>query len=215
MIPLRITATLSGAICLPEGPIALDSLLMAAVALRDGLDPPASPAECRELEIPIAMERGIYLASSGVYSVDQREGSYTNQRFPLSEAQDMASPKFRRIQITAGKTKSYRLPREHLHLRDDRVTWFAIGDADAVRSLLVWLPYLGRKRAVGLGKVRAWDVAPCAPWEGFPVLRDGYPLRTLPLDWPGLRGDVEQAYAVPTPPYWDHARRALCAVPGS
>lgn len=215
MTPLRITATLSGAICLPEGPIALDSLLMAAVALRDGLDPPASPAECRELDIPIARERGVYLASSGIFEVDQREHSYTNQRYPLSEAQDMGGPRLRRIQITAGKTKSYRLPREHLHLVDDRITWFAVGLPVEVELLLAWLPYLGRKRAVGLGKVRSWDVAPCAPWDGFPVLRDGYPLRALPLDWPGLAGDAEQAYAVPTPPYWDHARRTLCAVPGT
>lgn len=213
MIPIRVEARLAGAICLPEGPIALDSLLMAAVALRDGLEPPASPAECREIEIPIEQDRGVYLASSGVYAVDRREGAFTNQRFPLSEAQDMGGPRLRRIQITAGKTKSYRLPREHLHLVDDRVTWFAIGDADAVRLLVAWLPYLGRKRAVGLGRVREWAVIICEAWDGFPVLRDGYPLRALPLDWPGLAPDAERAYAVPSPPYWDHARRVECAVP--
>lgn len=213
MTPLRITASLDGAICLPGSPLALDALLMSAVAQREGWPPPADPSECREIEIPIAKERGVHLASFAVYTVDQREGTFTNRRYPIEEAQAMGHERFRRIQLGAGSTKSYRLPRERLYLEGDRLTWWALGDAAQVEALLAWVPYLGRRRAVGLGKVREWRVEPSETWEGFPVLRDGYPLRSLPVDWPGLAEDAERAYVTPTPPYWDHARRQECAVP--
>lgn len=214
MTPLRIEAHVPMGVCLPSHPIALDSLLMAAVALRDGLDPPANPLECRELAIPIEQRDGIFLASWGQYEVAAREVDWTNRRFPLPEAQDLGGPKLKRVQITAGPSKSYRLPRERLHLRDGRMVWWAIGDASEVRDLLAWILYLGKRRAVGLGRVSEWRVDACESWgDGFPVLMGGQPTRSLPIDWPGLGDGAERAYVTPTPPYWDHARRVVCAVP--
>lgn len=213
MTPLRVQARLLGAICLPNGPLALDGLLTWAEASRRGLPPPANAGDCTSLPIPLAQERGIWLASFGAYEVDEREGDWTNRRFPLPEAQDMGDVKMRRVMLSAGPSKSYRLPRERLHLTDDIVTWWAIGDADPVRDLLGEVNYLGKRRAVGLGKVREWIVEPCDSWEGFPVLRDGMPLRSLPLDWPSVSVDAERAYAVLQPPYWDNARRVEAMVP--
>ena len=218
MMPLRVEAKLAGPICLPNGPIALDALLMYAVVLRDDIPPAATAAECVPIEIPIEVRDGIHMASCGVFEVETRETSFTNRRFPLAEAQEFAEPSFKRIQITAGPAKSYRLPREHLYLVYDRITWWAIGDEEGVRALLCeWIAYLGKRRAVGLGKVREWTIEPCESWgEVFPVIRDGKPLRTLPVAsaWATRYAcDVETAYAVPTPPYWDNSRRELCAVP--
>lgn len=213
MTPLRVEALIAGGICLPGAPIALDALLCAAYAAREGLDPPASPADCTDLPIPLAEERGVYLASFASFEVAAREGEYTNRRFPLSEAQEMGDAKLRRIQVTAGPSKSYRLPRERLHLVDDRITWWCLGDADGVRDLLGWVHYLGRKRAVGLGRVRAWSVEPCEPWPGFPVLRDGMPLRSLPLDWPEVSPEADRAMMVLRPPYWAHDRRTEVYAP--
>lgn len=215
MTPLRVTAHLTGPVCLPNGPVALDSLLQAAVAQRDGLPPPASARECVDLPIPIAIERGIYLASVSLYDVELREADWTNRRFPIGEAQDLAGPRLRRIQITAGPAKSYRLPRERLHLVGDEMRWCAIGERNAVADLLTgWIPYVGKRRAVGLGRVVRWEVTACEPWgAGFPVLLEGRPLRSLPLDWPGLSPDAERAHATLSPPYWDMSRRVECAVP--
>ncbi|GAC1577384.1 MAG: hypothetical protein NVS3B20_08760 [Polyangiales bacterium] len=215
MIPVRIEARLQGAICLPAGPIALDALLIYATALRNGLPPPATAKDCLPLPIPIEQRDGIYLASVGAFEVELRESSFTNRRFPLPEAQMMAGPRFKRIEVSAGPSKSYRLPREHLHLIEDRITWWAIGDVASTLELLTdHIHYLGKRRAVGLGRVQAWSVEPCEPWgTGFPVLRDGQPTRTLPATWPGLAHGVETAFAVSTPPYWDNTRRELCAVP--
>lgn len=213
---LEVVADIVGAIALPNGPIALDALLMAAVAVRDGL-PHLSVIGVREakpLDIPIALSPcgRVYLASLGHAEVEERELRWINRKFPIGEAQGMAEPKFKRINISAGAQKSYRLPLETQHLADGRMTWWADGDAAGVRELLQCITYLGKRRAVGLGRVRSWTVTECEPWPGFPVLRGGVPLRQLPRDWAGLV-DYDLAYRVLTPPYWDHVRQEECAVP--
>lgn len=215
MTPLQITARLSTAISLPGGHVHLDSLLMAAVAQRDGL-PPLPHPDPQPIEIPVARSAcgRVYLASASVQAFEHFEVRWTNRRFPVEQAQMIGSPKIRRLAITAGAAKSYRLPLEQGHLVDDRMDWWCVGDADAIRDLLAWIGYLGKKRSVGLGRVRSWTVEPCEPWgEGFPVAREGQPLRTLPADWPGLV-EPALAYQVPSPPYYERHREVLCAVPG-
>lgn len=213
MTPLRVEARLLGAICLPNGPLALDALLTWVEAQRRELPPPASAGDCTDLPIPLAQDRGVWLASFGTYELEESERDWTNRRFPLPEAQDLGGAKLKRVMLSAGPSKSYRLPRERMHLVDDRVTWWAVGDAGAVRGMLAEASYLGKRRGVGLGKVRQWSVEPCERWEGFPVLMDGAPLRSLPLDWPGVSPESERAYAVLRPPYWDNAKRVEAYVP--
>lgn len=209
--PLRVEATLVGAVQLHR-PVALDALLMAAVAVRDDL-PPIGVGERIDIEIPIARERGVYLASVGIYDVEARERRFLTKRFPLAEAQAIGDPKMRAIKQSAGLTKNFRIPTETQHLRGDRVVWFAVGDVGAVRELLTHIHYLGKKRSVGLGRVAEWKVAEIADtWEGFPVTRDGKALRNLPLDWPGLR-EPRRGHAVLAPPYWEQWRAEECAVP--
>lgn len=213
MEPLRILARLVGPISLRSGSLRLDSLLMAAVAIRDGL-PPAS-IEMRPIEIPVALEPGgrFHLASFATPRFDRHEVRYINRRFPIAEAQALAEPKFRRIDISAGAQKSYRLPSEVAWAERDELEWYCVGDRRGVGDLLGLISYLGHKRSVGRGKVQRWTVEPVEPWgDGFPVVRDGKPLRALPPDWPGLQ-DPMIAYAVMTPPYWEHHREEPCAVP--
>lgn len=214
MTPLHVVADLVGPIALPHGPMALDALLAWAEAARDGLPPP-SVGEVVPVEIPVAREPAgrFHLCSFSVAETECHEHRWVNRRFPLAEAQDFGDKKLHRIQITAGQCKSYRLPLETQWLKYDRLRWWLIGNADGVRELLALVTYLGKKRSVGLGRVRRWTVEPCDPWgDGFPVVRDGRALRTLPQDWPGL-ADPEIAYRVLTYPYWDHAREEMCAVP--
>lgn len=209
MTPIVVRAKLSGAVCLPM-PVALDALLMAAVAMRDDL-PPLGFRECVALEIPIAQERGIYLASEAQYEREVHERRWLSKRFPIAEAQSMGEAKLRRINMSAGQCKQYRIPMETIHLRDDEMTWFAMGNATAVHALLAWITHVGKKRSVGLGRVSRWTVDATEPWEGFPVLRGGRPLRALPLDWPGLGGHRTE-HRVLSPPYWERWREQECAV---
>jgi hypothetical protein len=214
--PLRVVATLRGAVAVPNGAIAIDSLLGAAVASRFAVPPPLSPSMLVEIGIPIARERDIYLCSLGEYAAELHEHRWVNRRFPVSEAQNMGEAKFRRITISTGPCKSYRLPLDTVHVEHDVMTWWAVGEVSTVLDLLEnHIHYLGKKRSVGLGAVTRWEVEPIPePWPGFPVLRDGLPTRPLPLDWPGLSPDAEQAYRVLSPPYWRRDLEVLAAIPG-
>jgi hypothetical protein len=210
MVPIAVRATVASAVALPGYAIALDSLLMAAVATRDDL-PPLGFREKVEFAIPLAKERGIYLASLGLFEHEAYERRFLTKRFPLAEAQAFGDAKLKRVNMSAGLCKNYRIPMETIHLHNDAMTWFAIGDLDVVRDLLSWVHYLGKKRSVGLGRVQQWVVEECEQWDGFPVLRDGRPLRPLPLDWPGLK-EYRVERRVLSPPYWERWRDEPCAV---
>ena len=213
MEPLKVTATLAGAVCIPERPIALDALLAYATCLRDAVAPAFTEADIVPVEIPVQREPlgRFHLASIATFEVDERQLHYTNRRPPIAELQAL-SPSTKRIQISAGPNKGYHIPREHLHLANDTMTWWCVGDAARIRDLLKLIGYLGKRRAVGLGKVARWDVFPCDVWDGFPVVRDGKVLRNLPENWPGV-ADPDVSYATLTYPYWLQTREVLCLVP--
>lgn len=214
MTPLTVSATLGGAVHLPGGGIALDSLLMAARALVDGLPAPLVAENCTALDIPIIKSDcgRFYLASLGAYEIEAEELRYTNRKPTVEQYQTLANRDMKRVQISVGANKGYRIPRPCSYLRDDTVRWWCVGTADKIRALLPAVTHLGKRRAVGWGRVLEWVVAECEPWPGFPVVRDGKPLRPLPENYPGLI-DPPLAYRTLLPPYWDHAREQLCAVP--
>lgn len=214
MTPLRIVARLQGPISLRSGALRLDGLIAWAVAAYDHLPPPGF-GDLAEIEIPIQKEPGgrFHLCSFAVPRFDQHEPRFINRKFPIAEAQAMAEPKLKRINISAGPTKSYRLPSEVGWVENDELEWFCVGLPEPIRHLLSLVHYLGHKRSVGRGKVKAWSVEPCETWgKGFPIVRDGKPTRALPADWPGLQ-NPDLAYCTVTFPYWRHTHEQLCAVP--
>lgn len=216
-VPLVVTARLLGPMAVPRSGVALDAMLAAAVALRDGLPPP--PPIVR-IEIPVEREPGgrFHLCSFATPRFDEYENRYINRRFPVEQAQAMGSAKVRTLRITAGPAKSYRIPLEAGHVEADTLVWYCVGRDDEVRELLALVSHVGKKRSVGLGKVRAWEVevlAPADTWPGFPVLRDGLPLRPLPPDWAGLSDACDLRLFNVTYPYWLHTERTICAMPGA
>jgi CRISPR type IV-associated protein Csf3 len=215
MTPLVVIARLGGAISLPRGELALDALLAAQMALRGQLPPPRDASDCVPIEIPVEREPGqrFYLCSFSVAEFDAHALRYINRRAPVEQYQTIGETKIRRVQITTGANKSYRIPMETKNAVDDALAWWCIGDAEKIRDLLTTALYLGKKRAVGLGRVLWWDIQPCEPWQGFPVVSpDGKPLRPLPTDWPGLNVPRTE-FRTLSFPYWDHSREELCAVP--
>lgn len=214
MTPLQVIARVAGPIALPNHPLALDALLASQVALRDGLPVPRHADDCQPIEIPIQREpRGrFHLCSHGSFEWDRHALRYINRRAPIEQYQTLGNDRLRRVQITAGPNKSYRIPMETGHIVNDEMTWWCIGDAGAIRELLSRVLYLGKKRSVGLGRVSAWSVVACLTWPGFPVVRNGKPLRPLPTDWPGLERP-RCGYANLTYPYWAHEREELLAIP--
>lgn len=207
MKPLRIEARMLSRTIVSDDGMHLDSLLMAATARRDGMPALLTQQDAINappIEIPIALSPcgRFYLASSAMGDVVARENRYINRRFPLSESISMGDASVKRIQLSAGACKGFRVPSEASHV--STWTWYAVGDAERVRELLVLVTRLGKRRAVGEGLVREWVVEEVEPiGDGFPVLTDdGAPLRNLPLDVPGLSGDFVTRIGRLRPPYW-------------
>lgn len=212
MQPLEIVAHVPGQISLPNSPLALDSLLASQVAMRLGLPPPSSAEQCQPVEIPVQREPSgrFHLCSFSYGKLVEHDIRYVNRRAPIERYQEYGVTG--RVQIHGGPDKSYRLPLEVGFLEHSRLTWWCIGDREQIADLLSGVFYLGKKRNVGLGKVERWSIEPCDTWPGFPVVRDGNPLRTLPLDWPGL-DNPPCAYRTLTYPYFDHAAEEMLACP--
>jgi hypothetical protein len=213
--PIEVRAHILGRIAMPNGPLAIDGLLASAVCLRAGLTAPVRVEDLRPVEIPVAKEPGgrFHLASFSVGRFERFGPRWVNRRFPIAEAQALAGPQLRRIPISGGPCKSYRIPLEAGHVEGDVLTWYVLGDGEAIRDLLGLIDHLGKRRGVGLGRVLRWDVEPCDLWgDGFPVVSpEGKPLRTLPLDWPGLV-EPETGFRTRTFPYWRREAEELSAV---
>lgn len=210
MIPLMITARLTplgSKFMANEGVIMLDALLAAKVAELKGWNRLAMGDEIKPLEIPIALESGgrFHLASAlAPVSIAARGLRHVQRRFPVEEARRRTA--LRRVNIAAGVSKNYRIPRETLTPSGGQLVGYCIGDEAEISRLLRLVTHLGKRRAVGSGSLLAsdpWVVEEVDPWDGFPVIRDGAPLRQLPTDWPGL--DADKAEVRPgrlTFPYW-------------
>jgi len=214
MTALRVVATLDGPITLTDGTLRIDALAMWAKAQVEGLPPPGF-GPLQEVDIPIDLSKcgRFYMCSFAAPRFEQHQQVFVNRRFPATEAQDLGEPGFNRIRISAGPQKSYRIPQTVGWVEHDQVEWWCLGEPNELRKLLGLVTHLGRRRAVGRGRVRAWTVDQCEPWGyGFPVIRDGQPLRSLPIDYPGLI-NPSKACANLKPPYWEHHREELCAVP--
>jgi hypothetical protein len=199
--PLSIAARLDGPLHLGVGYIHLDALLAERVWMLSGAPPATTPEEIVRYEIPVDLEPGerFHLASASVGGYERRERRHTVRRFPMEHAQTIGE--MDRVSLGSGTHRDYRFPLETGHVVEDALVWYAVGDRNGIARLLGWVTHLGRRRAVGLGRVRSWSVEPCETWRGFPVLaRDGSALRNLPIDWPGL-GAHERKVARLTYPY--------------
>jgi hypothetical protein len=205
--PLRITAKLYGGIILPPwGTLELDGLLGSVwVKLNDlsGDDP---------LELPLQKSDcgRVWLASSSVCTVIDCYTHHIIKR-PVHDEKRRFNPG-PRLNDKGGAHKAWMFPVEVRLLLGNEIRWYAIGDSQEIRTLVQYVTHLGRKRGHGFGQVVSWTVEDCEPWDGFPVLRSGKPLRPLPTDWPGLESP-KLARRVMTPPYWQDRREEICAVP--
>lgn len=213
MIALRVTARLRGPL---TGAPMLDGLVGYVLAARAGLVAGFGDLVDVAIEHVIAREPGgrFHLCSSPHVQWDAHERRYVHRRFPIAEAQLLGEARLRRVNISAGPCKSYRIPSEASFASGDAIAWYCVGDPTVLEEILSAVTHLGRRRAVGRGAIAAWSVEPCAPWgDGFPILREGKPARPLPLDYPGLVEPFERRIETLSFPYWQHEREEVCAVP--
>lgn len=215
--PLRVTARLAEGVVLRH-PLILDGLLAWAVTSAEQSLPPVSGREPEPVAIPVALEprERFHLCSEGFATVEARELRYKQRRAPVMQYARLGNAKITRVDIAAGANKGLRIPYELQLLAGGTIEWWCVGDRERIMGLLSCVHYLGKYRASGKGRLdlhgTPWTVEPCETWDGFPLLRDGRPLRHLPLDWPGL-GEHSQQLRPLSFPYFDHTREELCACP--
>lgn len=89
----------------------------------------------------------------------------------------------------------------------------ALGDPGAVLEILTHVHGLGRLRNHGKGAVQSWSVVESdLRWD---VTADGFPMRNLPEDWPGLSESGPRSRVTIRAPYWQHHRKVLGVSPSS
>lgn len=213
MRTLSVTAYLDGSVFLPHGWCALDAVLAWAEAQRRHLPPPAF-GEIVPVEIPVARESEgrFHMASFFLPEWECWEKQHTVRRPVIEAAQIWQAKKWGRLSVATGPNKAYRIPREVGFPKEGRITAYCVGEREELISLLAIVSHLGKKTGVGLGRVTRWDVEETAPWDGFPEIRDGLPLRHLPVDYPGLYGCPSTALVRLSYPYWQ-GPRVECAIP--
>lgn len=210
MTPLCITARLLEGLVVRH-PIHLDSLLDGAYCARDGIL--LAPARLDDVQVhPLPLQRSacgrFWLCSVGEYVPVEQELRFKNRRAPWVEYARLGNAKITRVQINFGANKSYRVPYEFTIPDNGVMRWWARGERDEVLSLLHIVHYLGKYRNAGKGKIANWDVEPCESWDGFPVWRDGSPLRNMPVA-SGAVGALLRCDS----PYWMREGRVPCLAP--
>lgn len=211
MTPLVVKARLLEGF-VSRHPIHLDALLTAAYAMREGLlVPPITAEQAKPLPIPVQRSAcgRFWLASIGEYAELASELRYKNRRAPFVEFARLGEQKIRRVAVNFGPNKSYRVPYEFTIPAGGTIVWHCIGEREPLLDLLRCCHYLGKFRGSGKGRVAQWTVEPCESWgDGFPVMRDGTPLRNIPVQ-EGAVGALLRC----EPPYWLNDGRVPCLSP--
>jgi len=201
---LQITATLAGSFITGGGYLTFDALLASTVySLTQDLDQ-------AHKHLPLKQVDGLYHASAAVY-----EPSATGQ---MAIVQSMRPDDLWLDHQWLKKNKQGAVHTKFSNLSDNilnsyksittpSMTWYCEGDADRIRSLLVHLPMIGKKRVCS---VTRWDVEP-GELDGVHGYADE-PLRPVPVAlWDGDKSGpvVDAAWR---PAYWDAAGRTACFV---
>lgn len=225
MAAVKVTAHLAGG--LAGDPPKLDALLEAVMAPHCGkaasgrkLDRGSPAPEQGEIPIPLQRRRLgpwlVGLCSDPIPGPVLADGhDHVAKRINPDGASLLDPAERRKIATSNTWTKSYRLP---LRVRlVDRVVWFADADPKNLRRTLKRCRAIGKKTAIGHGRVTEWTVEPIAVDLSWFAATDDGPLlmRTLPVGpWlpDGLTG-FRPDFGAAAPPYWHPSRFTEIVVP--
>lgn len=214
MQPLRITARpVAGIAC--DGYLPLDGILAYAARVRRlGM---AAMALCQDEPVedePLPLERrgngdDWYWAASCVECRWlSRDMTHWNKRLDIVDAGQWVAGDWKPV-YTGGQYKAWHQP--VFMLLTPLLTWYAVGDRDAVADLLAGVYSIGKKTAMGYGALV--DGFAVEPWpEDVSCTRDGHAMRALPLADAPATVDHLAEYGIRAP-YWHPAQRRLCAMP--
>jgi len=223
MKPMRVTIRLGSPVMLSYPWIALDSLIMHLALERDhaGLLEKLDPRKPVELPVEIPVGRlavnGDYIYKASISRFSRAKTATTQIRKKVA-AEDAAYLSTRRskIDVVRGAFKAYDMRMVVMNARE--CEFHAVGDIKAVARLMENLDGLGKKRAVGYGRVLSVSVDELE--RDHSILHPEHGLnRPVPVHMargvPGLGevGGRDVALLAYRPPYWCKANHVLCLVP--
>lgn len=215
MQPLKIVAALDRAVASLEMLQSLDGVLAAARVMEEEERGSGDPWS---LQHDLPLQRYVSPSGEWVFMASLFEWRpiqpalmqfYTSRHDPVRMSYDIDDGvlKYRRarLQTEGGRFRSVY---EHYSLQwCSEAVAYAIGDAQRIRELLDRIRWLGSKRSLCCGRVRAWSV------ETDESAHENWMRRALPVDF-DLRSPYTYAQAHQTlqPPYWRKTdRRAVLA----
>ena len=208
--PLKITAYPRCGI-IADKYLPLDGILLYA-AMRERYGPqllttPGTVPDVETAELPLARlndgPHWYYAASFAEWPEAIVDGSnHWNKRFDQKQS-DLVDFRGRRGKVIVEQStyKAYHMPVYYRHTLE--VSWYAVGDGDAIERLLATMTHIGKKTAQGWGRITRWFVE---PWpHDWSVWRDGQLMRAIP-DGDGVLHGLR-------PPYWLPGNQTRCRLP--
>lgn len=117
-----------------------------------------------------------------------------------------------KVNVSSGEYKAYRMP-EVIRLVGD-IEIFAYGNKEKIEDLLTYITHIGKKTAIGWGRVAKWVVEEIE--EDYTDISPYGLARPIPVD----QATKEQKSVAHTvrriavkPPYWNHRNVKECFVP--
>lgn len=241
--PLEIKIFLGTPLVLPDNGIHLDSLLTEIVARElFGHDKDRWQNQDKHIELPLPLEKSdgkspVWNASIGFTSTLVREHQdfwvkRTNDEFSayistqvvwpagvISENVSKSLAKELRLEHATGPAnssasggfKSYYESRNLV--TTDYLIFHAFGNLNEVARLLNVLQFIGKKTAIGFGKITKVEVAEVE--QDYSLFTpEGKPARSLPVeDYPNIKSQMVASPIMP--PYWSKRNLVLCHTPTS
>jgi len=160
-----------------------------------------------------ASAKWVYCASYGAPDEPwEHDLQYWNRRMDAEAVLRWVSEPPKKIETAKGPYKGYHMPVQLLVT--SALTFHVCGDADVIRRILAEVPYFGKKRSQGYGRVRRWIVEvgeDRSVWGGDELRR---PVPVELLEAMSVEGDFEYGYYAYRPPYHDSRNFTKCAIRG-
>lgn len=221
--PIKVTAHLvDGRLNSADGIVMLDAILYHAWFWRHAphvLEDMGSAEYDGYTGLPLRQLPGNrWAASRGIYEEIGRAVEHINKRpnFFNSDKLDHLDMEKGIISDSVGLYRAYRIPSVIRSVKDGIITFWAMGHADEVQSLLDAIPAVGKKYAAGYGLVDRWKVEECEDdyslWHPQHGLMRPVEVGSKEAKGLDLTGYPVMQYGV-KPPYWKGKNMRLCHVP--
>jgi CRISPR type IV-associated protein Csf3 len=218
---LQISAKLSNSIVTNDPALPLDGLLLKAALEKEFgtpleavlpdpktrlVYPSEMPIETRNAGTPF----WYYACSFAQYSLLGESTQHWHKRLRSQhEGRIDWREKRGKVDIGSGRFRGYRMPMQTFHI--DMITWYAVGEASPVLSLVSPISYIGKKRAQGQGEILEWRVIETP--HDHSEYKEGRRTRAIPIKDEGkLTPDTELAFRGFRPPYWHKDNMGWCFV---